>query len=131
MTTTPDYNTTELGMLFRRAWIHAIKRHHPSTPSPSSTAPWNDMPDWEQRTAEHVCARVIELIRSSGEATTKLQAFERGQLLTAMWNAHVHRFHPDPPASYTTPWQDLAAWRRQVNTEVFEQIQWALHKSDV
>lgn len=120
-----DQPATELGRLFRNAWIDAVKRHRPSNPSASSIAPW------EQQAAEAVCGLVARLVRSSGGATAKLHAFERGQLLTALWNAHVHQFHPDPPPGYFTPWEDLPAWRRQVNAEVFEAIQGHILYPDV
>lgn len=113
---------TNHGQHFRQAWINAVNQHHPTTPPPTYLTPWNTLATWEQHTCEATYTRILDLITSSKGNTTRLHAFERGQILTATWNAHVYYFHPDPGPSYTTPWNDLPTWRRDVNTDIFETI---------
>jgi hypothetical protein len=122
------HNTTEdtatahmLGRRFRQSWINAVRRYHPDA-SPVHLLPWDDMVAWEQQTAETVAIRLAECIASAGKGARKLHPDEQSQLVTALWNAHVRCFHPGPGPSYTTPWNELPTWRRNVNTDIFEDI---------
>lgn len=121
--TTEDTTTRHaLGRRFRQSWINAVRRYHPGTPNPAHLVPWDAMTAWEQQTADTVAIRLAEFISSAGKGARKLDPDEQSQLVTAMWNAHVRCFHPDPGPSYTTPWNELPTWRRNVNTDIFEDL---------
>jgi hypothetical protein len=120
--TTEDTTTThQLGRRFRRSWVNAVRRYHPDA-NPVHLIPWDDMVAWEQQTADTVAIRLAECIASAGKGARKLHPDEQSQLVTALWNAHVRCFHPGPGPSYTTPWNELPTWRRNVNTDIFEDI---------
>ena len=133
--TTEDTTTShQLGRRFRRSWINAVRRYHPDIPNEAHLVPWDDMATWEQRCADTVAIRLAECISSAGKGARKLEPDEQSQLVTAIWNAHVHCFHPDPGPSYTTPWHELPVWRRNVNTDIFEDLTEAVapnHKNEV
>lgn len=110
------------GQRFRDAWINAIYLYGPPNPKPAYTAPWDSIQTWEQHACADTYLHAAYLIHTSGGHTADLTRIERGQFITAIWNAHTHHHYPDHPDGYTAPWDSLSHWRKNVNIAIFATI---------
>lgn len=110
------------GKIFRNAWVKGVTDHC-EDPKPGYRVPYDEMPPWEQKSAE----AVFELIRSfvivSDGECKKLTRQEKGQLVSILWNGLVHKHDDEPKESYVRPWEGLYPWHKETDIEIFEAVQ--------
>ncbi len=113
----------ENGRIFREAWIAGVKRYYPGEPKPGYIAPWEETPDWERESATAVHDLVHAFVVGSEGATRRLCREQKGQFVALCWIAQIYRHFPDPKPSYVAPWDQLPAWRRETDADIFEVIE--------
>ena len=112
----------EPGRQFRDAWITGVRKHFPGEPKPGYVTPWEQTPDWERACAAATQDLIQALIRSSENAALNLKREQKGQFVAACWNAQIYRHIPDPKPSYVAPWEDLPAWQKEVDADIFDAV---------
>ncbi|MEV6849238.1 hypothetical protein [Actinoplanes sp. NPDC051411] len=117
--------TIDQGQLFRNAWIDGVKRHYPGVPKPGYITPWEETADWERKAAAAVCGQVLAFIDASEGAVAKLSREQRGRFIALCWTAQVYRAFGDPKPSYVADWNDLPAWQREADADIFDAIEQA------
>lgn len=113
----------ENGRLFRQAWIDGVTKHYPGEPRPGYVAPWAEMAEWEQAAATAVYDQVAAFVKATGGATSKLTREQRGRFVALCWIGQIHRHFPDPRPSYVADWDTLPDWQREVDADIFEEIE--------
>jgi hypothetical protein len=111
------------GQVFREAWIAGVKSHYPGEPKPGYVSPWEETPEWEQSSAAAVYQHVRELIDVSLGGASKLTRAQKGQFVALCWITQIYRHFPDPKPSYVADWNDLPAWQRETDADIFERIE--------
>ena len=114
---------SEAGKVFREAWIAGVRVHFPGEPKPGYVTPWEQTPEWERESAAAVYQMVAELLTASAGAASKLTRVQKSQFVAACWTAQIFRRIPDPKPSYVAAWEDLPAWQREVDADIFEAVQ--------
>ena len=117
--------TIDQGQLFRNAWIEGVKRHYPGNPKPSYITPWEETADWERTAAAAVCGQVLAFVEVSEGAVAELSREQRGRFVALCWTAQVYRAFVDPKPSYVADWNELPAWQREVDADIFDAIEQA------
>lgn len=115
--------SNEQGRTFREAWIAGVKRHYPGVPKPSYIAPWNETPDWERECAAAVYEQVRHFVEVSAGSTSKLSRAQKGRFVALCWIAQIYKHIPDPKPGYVADWDELPAWQRETDADIFEQIE--------
>lgn len=115
--------SVEHGRVFREAWIAGVQKHYPGDPKPGYVTPWEDTPDWERASATAVYAQVRDFVETSGGATTKLTREQKGRFVALCWIGQIFKHFPDPKASYVADWDDMPAWQRETDADIFERIE--------
>ncbi|WUJ74689.1 hypothetical protein OG809_15780 [Kribbella soli] len=115
--------SNEHGRIFREAWIAGVRKHYPGEPKPGYIAPWEDTPDWERESAAAVYDQVRAFVEVSEGKTGKLSREQKGRFVALCWIAQIHRHIPDPKPSYVADWDNLPAWQRETDADIFEQIE--------
>ncbi len=113
----------EPGQVFRQAWIDGVHRHYPGTPKPSYVTPWEDTPEWERASAAAVEEQVRAFVRVSAGSTAKLTREQRGRFVALCWIAQIHRHVPNPKPAYVADWDELPAWQREVDADIFDAVE--------
>ncbi|MFI6761144.1 hypothetical protein ACIBF5_18600 [Micromonospora sp. NPDC050417] len=113
----------ENGQVFREAWIAGVRKHYPGEPKPGYVIPWDETPDWEQRSAATVYDLIAAFIHGSGGATRQLTRTQKGQFVAVCWAAQIHRHIPNPKPSYVAAWNDLPSWQQETDADIFEHIE--------
>lgn len=111
------------GRVFREAWIAGVKSHFPGEPKPGYIAPWDDTPDWERAAAGAVYGQVRAFIETTDGAADKLTRAQKGRFVALCWLGQMFRHFPDPKPSYVADWDDLPAWQRETDADIFERIE--------
>jgi hypothetical protein len=114
------------GRIFREAWITGVKQHYPTTPKESYIAPWEAMPSWEQESANAVYEQVRQFVIVSAGKTMRLSREQKGRFVCLCWIAQIFKHIPDPKPSYTADWDELPAWQRATDSDIFEVIERAV-----
>lgn len=115
--------SNEPGRMFREAWIAGVRKHYPGEPKPGYVAPWEDTPDWERESAAAVYDQVRAFVEVSEGSTSKLSREQKSRFVALCWIAQIHRHIPDPKPSYVADWDDLPAWQRETDADIFERIE--------
>jgi hypothetical protein len=115
--------STEQGRIFREAWIAGVTKHYPGEPKPGYVAPWEDTPDWERDSAAAVYDQVRAFVEISEQNTSKLSREQKGRFVALCWIAQIHRHIPEPKPSYVADWDNLPAWQRETDADIFERIE--------
>jgi hypothetical protein len=55
--------------------------------------------------------------------TSKLSREQKGRFVALCWIAQIHRHIPDPKPSYVADWDNLPAWQRETDADIFERIE--------
>ena len=115
--------SNEQGRIFREAWIAGVTKHYPGEPRPGYVAPWEETPDWERESAAAVYEQVRAFVEVSKGNTSKLTREQKGRFVALCWIAQIHCHIPDPKPSYVADWDDLPAWQRETDADIFERIE--------
>lgn len=115
--------TDDAGRAFREAWIAGVRRHYPGEPKPGYVAPWEQTPEWERASAAAVHELVRAFIEATGPAVRRLTREQKGRFVALCWLGQIHRHFPDPKPSYVADWDELPAWQREVDADIFETIE--------
>jgi hypothetical protein len=118
-------NRDDAGRTFREAWIAGVSKHYPGDPKPSYVAPWEDTPDWERSSAAAVHDQVRTFVLTTNGATAKLSRAQKGQFVALCWIGQIYKQFPAPKSSYVADWDDLPAWQRETDADIFEHIEHA------
>ncbi|WP_019633212.1 hypothetical protein [Actinomadura atramentaria] len=110
----------DAGRIFRQAWIDGVRKHFPGEPKPGYVAPWEEMPEWERDAARTVFCQVASFIELG--ATDAMTREQKGRFVALCWIAQVHKHLPHPKPSYVADWNDLPAWQRETDADIFETI---------
>lgn len=113
------------GRFFREAWIRGVQKHFPGTPKPGYITSWEEMPEWEQRAASAVYARVHAFVRAGlqQELPIRLTHEQGGRYVSEAWNVQVYRHVPNPKPSYVADWENLPEWQRATDMDIFAAIE--------
>jgi hypothetical protein len=114
------------GCLFRQAWIAGVTKHFPGTPKPGYIAPWEEMAKWEQESAVAVYEQIRQFVLATDGATTKLTREQRGRIVCLCWIGQIFKHFPNPKESYIADWEQLPAWQRETDADIFEAIEAAV-----
>ena len=115
--------STEPGRIFREAWIAGVRRHYPGEPKPGYVAGWEDTPDWERQSAAAVYEQVRSFVELSAGNTAKLSREQKGRFVALCWIAQIHKHVPNPKPAYVADWDELPAWQRETDADIFERIE--------
>ena len=115
--------TTEAGKAFREAWIAGVRKHYPGEPKAGYVAPWDETPDWERDSAAAVYELVVDLLRVSEGAASRLSRAQKSQFVAACWTAQIHLRIDNPKQAYVAPWEDLPPWHQEVDADIFNDIE--------
>ncbi|MFI6678736.1 hypothetical protein [Kribbella sp. NPDC050470] len=115
--------SNEQGRIFREAWIAGVTKHYPGAPKPGYVAPWEDTPDWERESAAAVYEQVRAFVKVSEGSTSRLSREQKGRFVALCWIAQIYRHIPNPKPSYVADWDDLPAWQRETDSDIFERIE--------
>jgi hypothetical protein len=111
------------GRKFRDAWIAGVKTYYSGEPKPGYIAPWDDMPEWEQASADAVYRQASSLIQTSSGGTAKLSRAQKGQFIALCWIVQIYKHFPDPKPSYVADWIELPEWQQETDSDIFESIE--------
>jgi len=113
----------ERGRVFREAWVAGVTKHYPGDPKPGYITPWEHTPDWERGAVTAVYDQVLAFIETTDGATAKLTRDQKGRFVALCWIGQVYKHIPDPKPSYVADWNDLPAWQRETDADIFERIE--------
>jgi hypothetical protein len=113
----------EHGRIFREAWIAGVTKHYPGEPKPSYTAPWDDTPDWERKSAATVYEQVREFVNATDGKASKLTRAQKSRFVALCWIGQIYKHFPDPKPAYTADWNDLPQWQQEADADIFEHIE--------
>lgn len=116
----------EGGRFFRAEWIKGVQRHYPGTPKPGYIAPWEEMQVWEQESAAAVYEQVHQFVLQAAGATTKLKREQKGRFICLCWIGQIFKYFPEPKASYVADWEQLPAWQKETDADIFAAIETSL-----
>jgi hypothetical protein len=119
------------GRLFRTAWVEAVRRYYPGTPKDGYVAPWEEMPDWERKSAQAVAEQIAHFVAVSDGRTARLSPAQRGQFVATCWIAQIHRHFQEPKPSYVASWEELSEWQRETDTHIFDVIERAVQDGTI
>lgn len=111
------------GRIFRQAWINGVNKHFPGEPKPGYVSPWEEMPDWEQASAEAVYEQVEAFVRISGGQTRRLSREQKSRFVAICWVAQIYKHISDPKPAYVADWEGLPEWQRETDADIFEVIE--------
>ena len=114
---------SEQGRVFRETWIAGVTKHYPGEPKPGYITPWEDTPDWERASAAAVYDQVRAFVETSDGNTSKLSRVQRGRFVATCWIAQIYKHIPDPKPGYVADWDDLPAWQKETDAEIFDAIE--------
>lgn len=117
--------SNEQGRIFRDAWIAGVTKHYPGEPKPGYVATWEETPDWERESAAAVYEQVRAFVEVSEGNTSKLSREQKGRFVALCWIAQIYRHIPEPKPGYVADWEDLPAWQRETDADIFERIEGA------
>ena len=100
------------GQVFREAWISGVQRHYPGVPKEGYIAPWEKMPEWEQKSAQAVYEQIEQFVQVSGGKTQKLSREQRGRFVALCWLGQVYKHFEAPKPSYVADWGELPTWQQ-------------------
>ncbi|WP_326646018.1 hypothetical protein OG884_15315 [Streptosporangium sp. NBC_01755] len=115
----------EPGRTFREAWIDGVKKHFPGEPKPGYVTPWEETPDWERSCAAAVEEQVSAFIAVTARQTAKLTREQRGRFIAICWIGQIFKHIPAPKPAYVADWDDLPAWQRETDADIFDRIEQA------
>ncbi|GAA3144484.1 hypothetical protein JOF29_005728 [Kribbella aluminosa] len=115
--------SNEQGRVFRDAWISSVMKHYPGEPKPRYVAPWEATPDWERESAAAVYDQVRAFVEVSEGGTSKLSREQKGRFVALCWIGQIYRHVPDPKSSHVADWDELPAWQRETDADIFERIE--------
>ncbi|TDO57358.1 hypothetical protein EV651_11182 [Kribbella sp. VKM Ac-2571] len=115
--------SNEQGRIFRDAWIAGVAKHYSGEPKPGHVAPWEETPDWERESAAAVYEQVRAFVEVSGGNTSKLSREQKGRFVALCWTAQIYHHIPDPKPGYVADWDDMPAWQRETDADIFERIE--------
>jgi hypothetical protein len=118
----------EGGRLFREAWIAGIHAHYPGAPKPGYVAPWEEMGEWEQRAAIATYEQVRQFVLLTNGRTQKLSREQKGRFVCLCWIGQIYRYFEAPKESYVADWEQLPAWQRETDADIFETIERVVHQ---
>jgi hypothetical protein len=111
------------GRVFRAAWIAGVKKYYPETPKESYIAPWEAMASWEQESACAVYDQVDQFISLTRGQTKHLSREQKGRFVCLCWIGQIFTHIPHPKAAYIADWEQLPAWQRETDSDIFETIE--------
>jgi hypothetical protein len=115
--------TIEPGQIFREAWIAGVRKHYPGEPKPSYVVPWQDTPQWERDSAAAVFEQVKAYIQITDGKTRKLSRTQKGRFIALCWTGQIFKHFADPKPSYVADWEEIPAWQRETDADIFEHIE--------
>ncbi|WP_327591434.1 hypothetical protein OHA25_60410 (plasmid) [Nonomuraea sp. NBC_00507] len=114
---------SEAGRVFRAAWINGVRKHYPGEPKAGYVTPWEETPQWEQDAATAVAEQVHAFIKSTNGTTAKLTREQRGRFIAICWTGQIYKHFVDPKPSYVADWDDLPAWQKETDADIFDHIE--------
>jgi hypothetical protein len=117
------------GRLFRQAWIAGVEKYFPGTPKSGYVATWEQMAEWEQASAIAVYNQIEQFVLATDGATAKLTREQRGRIVCLCWIGQIFKYFPNPKESYIADWEQLPAWQRETDADIFDAIEAAVLRS--
>ncbi len=115
----------EGGRFFRTCWIAGVHKHYPGTPKPSYIAPWENMSTWEQEIVMALYQQAYALVVAGMERDqmVRLNREQGGRVIRIGWVGQVYKHISEPKLAYVCDWEEMPAWEREVDRDIFEAIQ--------
>ncbi|MFI2611470.1 hypothetical protein [Kitasatospora sp. NPDC018619] len=111
------------GRIFREAWIAGVSKHYPGEPKAGYVAAWDETPEWERDCAAAVFGQIRDFVIVSAGNTSKLTREQKGRFVATCWIAQIHKHIENPKPGYVADWDDLPAWQRETDADIFEAIE--------
>ncbi len=121
-------NQEEKGRIFREAWIAGVHKHYPSTPKPGYVAPWEEMQEWEQQAAIATYEQVRQFVLLTNGCTQKLSREQKSRFVCLCWIGQIYGHFATPKESFVADWEQLPAWQRETDADIFETIERAVQQ---
>lgn len=115
------------GRFFRAAWIAGVQRSYPGTPKEGYIAPWESMSQWEQESAVAVYGQVQQFVALTDGQTAQMSREQKGRFVALCWIGQILKHIPNPKPSYIADWDQLPAWQRETDSDIFEAIEKSVH----
>lgn len=100
-----------------------VNGHYPGEPKPGYIAPWEEMPDWEQASAQAVFEQVRGFVVASGGSTSNLTREQKGRFVALCWIGQVFHRIENPKHAYVADWAYLPEWQKETDADIFEHIE--------
>ncbi len=113
------------GRFFRAAWIAGVKKYYPEIPKESYIAPWEAISLWEQESASAVYEQIHQFVSLTRGQTTHLSREQKGRFVCLCWIGQIFKHIANPKASYVADWEQLPAWQRETDSDIFEAVEGA------
>jgi hypothetical protein len=113
------------GRLVRLAWVKGVHTHFPEEPKASYTAPWEEISEWEREIVSSIYEQMRVFLQAGGlekQPTSLLTREQGGRLVRLMWIIQVYRILPQPKEAYIQPWENMPAWEREIDSDIFVAI---------
>ncbi len=121
-------NREEEGRLFREAWIAGVHKHYPGAPKPGYVVPWEEMQEWEQQAAIATYEQVRQFVLLTNGCTQRLSREQKSRFVCLCWIGQIYRHFATPKESYVADWEQLPAWQRETDADIFETIERAVQQ---
>jgi hypothetical protein len=69
--------------------------------------------------------QVRQFIVQAAGHTSHLSWEQKGRFVCLCWIGQIFKHFPHPKASYVADWDDLPAWQRETDADIFEAIEGA------
>jgi hypothetical protein len=118
----------EGGHLFREAWIAGVRKYYDGTPKPGYVAPWDQMQEWEQQSATAVYKQVRQFVILTDGNAQKMSREQKGRFVCLCWIGQIYHWFASPKESYVADWDQLPAWQRETDADIFETIEGSISR---
>ncbi len=81
------------------------------------------MDPWEQQSAIATYEIVRQLISLSDGKTMHLSREQKGRFVCICWITQIFKHISHPKPAYVADWEDVPAWQKETDSDIFEAIE--------
>ena len=114
------------GRLVRLAWIKGVQTYFPGEPKVSYIALWEEINEWEREIVSSIYEQICAFILADGLEKNPISPLTReqgGRLVRLIWINQVYRLLSHPKEAYVQPWENMPAWEREIDRDIFVAIE--------
>ncbi len=98
-------------------------------PKPGYIAPWDQIQEWEQQSARAVYEQVRQFVILTDGNTKKMSREQKGRFVCLCWIGQIYHWFATPKESYVADWDQLPAWQRETDADIFETIEGSISRA--